>query len=172
VLTDVTWGRIRGVVPARSDPTSALLDVTVRVGESESVLPSAFRYLTAPGEAKGRWETLVSLNTPLGEVAAGVVGGTMFLVGDGSPLTYAYDLQNRQWLSAKAARPFTGNHHAAEVLDGKLYLVGGLEGGSEGQVQIFDPSTNSWTLGAPMPWSAGSLATAAIDGRIYAAGGI
>src|SRR5262245_11037283 len=171
-LTDVSWGRIRGLIPARTDPSTTMLDVVVSVHKDSSTLPAAFRYLPGPGNELGRWETLANLSVPLGEVAAGVIGGTMYLVGEGSWVTLAYDVQNRQWLANKAARPLVGHHHAAEVVGGKLYLVGGLAGGSEGQLQIYDPATNTWSLGAPMPWSAGSLCTAAIDGKIYAAGGI
>src|SRR6185503_10013977 len=124
------------------------------------------------GLEPGRWQTLANVSAPIGEVAAGAIGGTMILVGEGSGLTYAYDLLNRQWLANKATRPFIGHHHSAEVVGGKLYLVGGLAGGSEGQLQIYDLATNSWSIGTPMPWSAGSLCTATIGGLIYAAGGI
>jgi N-acetylneuraminic acid mutarotase len=172
VLSEVSWGRIRGTVPARANPDTALLDVVVTVGQGSSTLPAAFRYLLGRGLEPGRWQGLAKLGVPLGEVAAGVIGGTMLVVGEGASATLAYDVQNRQWLANKAVRPFLGHHHAAEVVGGKLVLVGGLGGGSEGQVQIYDPASNSWTLGAPMPWSAGSLCTAAIDGKIYAAGGI
>src|SRR6266403_1924715 len=53
----------------------------------------------------------------------------------------------------------------------KLYLFGGLVSG-QGQVQIYNPATNTWTLGTPAPWAAGSMATALIGGKVYAAGGI
>lgn len=171
-LTDVSWGRIRGIVPANATPTTQLLDVVVSVGTSSDTLVKAFRYLLPPGEEPGRWETLTNLSTPLGEVAAGVIDGVMYLVGEGSAATLAYDVQNRQWLANKATRPFVGHHHAAEVLGGKLYLVGGLGGGADGRLQIYDPATNAWTTGASLPWSGGSLATAVIGGQIYAAGGI
>lgn len=171
-LSAVTWGRIHGTVPAEAAPTTALRDVVVTVGTEQDVLPAAFRYLLPAGTEPGRWEALASVGTALGEVAAGVIEGTLYLVGENASATFAYDLQNRQWLSNKAARPFTGHHHAAEVHGGKLYLVGGLTGGSEGTVQIYDPATNAWTTGASMPWSAGSVSTALIGGQIYAAGGI
>lgn len=171
-LTEVSWSRIRGLIPTEASPTTGLLDVVVEVGENSSTLTSAFRYLLGAGNEPGRWETLANVGSNIGEVAAGVIGGTMYLVGEGASATFAYDVQNRQWLSNKATRPLVGHHHAAEVVDGKLYLIGGLSGGSEGQVQIYDPVANSWTTGAPMTWSAGSLSTAVIGGKIYAAGGI
>lgn len=171
-LTEVSWGRIHGLVPAQASPAPTLLDVVVTVGGNQDVLPQAFRYLLGPGNEPGRWESLASVSTPVGEVAAAVISGTMYLVGEGTNTTFAYNVQNRQWLSNKATRTYTGHHHSAEVVGGKLYLIGGIDGGSEGRVQIYDPATNAWTSGADMPWSGGSVCTAVIDGKIYAAGGI
>jgi N-acetylneuraminic acid mutarotase len=173
LLEEVAWSRIRGWIPAEPDPSPALVDVVVRVGGEASTLGAAFRYLLGPGLEPGRWETLVGAPVALGEVAAGVIGGTLFLVGEGSSgATFAYDVLNRQWLAARAARPFRGSHHAAEVVAGKVYLIGGIGGGSGGRVQIYDPSTDSWSLGADMPWSGGSVSTAVIGGKILAAGGL
>jgi N-acetylneuraminic acid mutarotase len=58
------------------------------------------------------------------------------------------------------------------VVGGKLYLLGGFGGGSEGRVQIYNPATNTWSLGANMPFAAGSSASAVINGEIFVAGGI
>lgn len=171
-LASVGWGRIHGTIPAEIAPTTNLVDVVVTVGSDTNTLSAAFRYLYPPGNEPGRWETLASTPAALGEVAAGVIAGQLFLVGEGNGATFAYDLLNRQWLANKAARPFGGHHHAAEVVAGKLYLIGGLSGGSEGKVQIYDPVSNSWSLGTDMPWAAGSVSTAAIAGKIYVAGGI
>jgi N-acetylneuraminic acid mutarotase len=96
----------------------------------------------------------------------------MYLVGEGSSATLAYDLGTATWTSGLAARPFVGHHHVAEVVGGKLYLIGGLHGGSEGKVQVYNPATNSWSTGASMPFAAGSSSSAVIDGEIYVAGGI
>src|SRR6185503_20388363 len=71
-----------------------------------------------------------------------------------------------------ATRPYLGRYHAAEVVDAKLYLIGGLGGGSEGRVQIYDPVANTWTTGADLPWRGGAVGTAVISGKIYAAGGL
>jgi len=39
-------------------------------------------------------------------------------------------------------------------------------------VQVYDPATNRWSLGADMPFAAGSSSSAVISGRVYVAGGI
>jgi N-acetylneuraminic acid mutarotase len=119
------------------------------------------------------WQTAAAMPLSLGEVAGGVIGQTLYVVGEGSPATLAYDLSTGIWRSTGlASRPFVGNHHAAEVYNGKLYLLGGLSGNSEGKVQIYDPVLNTWTLGTPMPFAAGSSSSAVINGEIYVAGGI
>ncbi len=109
----------------------------------------------------------------LGEIAGGVIGNTLYLVGQGSNVTLAYNLSSGTWRasSAVAVRPCVGHHHAAEGVDGKLYLLGGL-GTGMGKVQIYDPASNSWSVGPDMPFAAGSSSSAVIDGKIYVAGGI
>ncbi|MDQ8173247.1 MAG: kelch repeat-containing protein [Gemmatimonadota bacterium] len=120
------------------------------------------------------WQEFDSMPRPLGEVAAGVIGDSLYLVGDGSPSLMIFDLAAGQWLPDQrlAGRPAPGNHHAAEVVGGRLYLFGGIGRASSGIVQIYDPGTRQWTFGPPMPFAAGSSASAVIGGRVYVAGGI
>jgi len=124
-------------------------------------------------EAGKEWSAAPPLPSGLGEVAAGVIGDRLYLVGDGPAWTLAYDLASGRWDAPDrhAVRPAQGNHHAAEVWNGKLYLVGGLDRG-EGQLQIYDPVLEIWSLGPPLPFRAGSVATAMIDGQLYAVGGV
>lgn len=107
----------------------------------------------------------------LGEVAAGVINGVLYMVGETNNSTLAYDIAAGTWRSNLAVRPLIGHHHAAEVFNGKLYLIGGLGSGA-GKVQIYDPATNTWQLGNDMPFAAGSSSSALINGEIYVAGGI
>ncbi len=118
------------------------------------------------------WKTNTLMPVALDEVACGIIGRRLYVVGGGNAATLAFDLPTSRWTNLGAARPFPGNHHAAEVLDGKLYLCGGLGGGAEGKLQIFDPATNGWSLGTPMPFAAGSCASAVMNDSLYVAGGI
>jgi N-acetylneuraminic acid mutarotase len=175
VLTSVSPTRIRGRVPAFSPGTvasAAPVAVSVSVAGATAQQPAAFRYLGPPGSLQGTWTDLPNVPVFLGEVAAGVIGDILYLVGGGSAALYRYDLNAQTWLSNGPGRPFAGDHHAAEAVNGKLYLISGLGSNSEGKVQIYDPATNQWTLGPQLPWAGGSLSTALIGGKIYAAGGI
>lgn len=120
------------------------------------------------------WRTAAAMPTALGEVAAGVIDGRLYVVGEGSQATQVFDLGTGAWrpLHDAAQRPGGGNHQAAEVVDGELYLLGGLGTLMPEAVQVYDPRTNAWRLGPPMPFAAGSSASAVIGGRIYVAGGI
>ena len=115
-----------------------------------------------------------TMPVPLGEVAGGVIGRKLYLVGEGNPQTLVYDLAAGQWdgPTTAASRPAVGNHHAAEVLDGKLWLFGGLTHDADGVVQIYDPVRRAWAFGPRMPFAAGSSASAMIHGKFYIAGGI
>ena len=171
-ITSVTGTRIRGLVPTPSAPTADLLDVVVSSGGSTATIPAAFRYLLPPGQGKGTWNTGTSMPIQLGEVAGGVIRGVLYLVGEGPPATVGYDFVSGRWNTSAAQRPFAGHHHAAEVVDDKLYVLGGLGHGSNGKLQIFDPATNHWSLGADLPFATGAASSAVIDGKIYVAGGI
>jgi len=171
-VTSVSPTRIHGITPAHLGHGGGLVTVQVKVGGSTVDLPSAFRFLYPPGGEPGVWKSLANAPTFLGEVAAGVVDGVMYVVGSGGGGTLRYNLTTGAWMSNAPNRPFVGDHHSAEVIGKKLYLIGGLEAGSDGKVQIFDTQTNQWSLGTDMPWAAGSVSTCVIDGMIYAAGGI
>ena len=58
------------------------------------------------------------------------------------------------------------------TMDGLLYLFGGFGAGAAGKVQVYDPATDSWTLGSSMPWDAGGCVAAVVDGLIYVGGGV
>ena len=160
-------------------PTAAQVgsnNVTVRAtddGVGTLFAEQNFTVTVSENSACG-WETASSLTVALGEVAGGIIDNKMYMVGEGDPGTLMYDLLTDTWSSPVllSTRPLNGHHHAAEVINGKLYLIGGLGHGSDGQIQIYDPVLDSWTTGAAAPFAAGSSASAVIGGQIYFAGGI
>lgn len=171
-LTSVTSKRIHGIFPAQPLPTTTLLNVNVDSNGESDVLVAAFRYLfPTPGLEPGGWANGTPLPTALGEVASGVIDGVLYVIGDNSSSTHALDIASGTW-SSKPNRPFPGDHHAAEVVDGKLYVFGGAGGGAPGKVQVYDPLAQTWTVGTDMPWAGFSLSTAVIDDLVYVSGGI
>ncbi|HZJ69633.1 MAG TPA: IPT/TIG domain-containing protein, partial [Planctomycetota bacterium] len=183
-VTSVSGTRIRGVLPAQPAPTVALLDVTVTSGGTTTTLPAAFRYLFTPaGHEPGVWtptgiSSEAQLPAPLADLAAAVIEGELLVLAPSSPATHVLDLLalgkplgGAHW-HTHAARPFVGADHSVEVLAGKLHVVGGLGGGSEGRLQLYDPDSDTWSSGPSLPWPGGAVSTAVIDGKLYAAGGL
>lgn len=125
------------------------------------------------GSLHQTWRPGAPMPLALGEVTAAVIGDELYVVGEGSSQTLAYELRMGRWRVIPGGnRPAPSGHHAGEVIGGRWYLFGGFESQSSGAVQIFDPETGTWQLGPPMPFAAGSSASAFIDGKVYVAGGV
>lgn len=177
--------RITVLAPPQPAPSTELLDLTVVSGGQADVLEDAFRYLFVPaGSEPGDWALAADggggssgggeLPVALSDVAAAVLDGKLLVAGAGSPAVFALDLM-ASWLpplawSTLPPRPFPGGAHAAEVLGGRLYLVGGT-GAAAGRLQVWDPATGAWSIGPALPWAGASVSTAVIGNRLYAAGG-
>jgi len=181
----VTPTRIRGLVPNVTGspelPSGGLIDINVTLNmgsgsQTSGILSGAFQYLPATPQSSlpdARWITGPKMPIALGQVAAGLINGKLYIVGSGSPSTLVYNTDTGLWDDSISisSRPYPGDHHGAEVVGGKLYLFGGRGNSSEDKVQIYHPASNTWTLGQPLPWSAFSVSTSFIEGMVYVAGG-
>ena len=93
----------------------------------------------------------------------------------GSVLRYHANAWHTTTPSGQALASLNVPRHSfgTAVLDGKLYVVGGID--SEGleldSVEAYDPATNLWTLKASLPTPRAHLGLTAHDGRLYAIGG-
>lgn len=88
-----------------------------------------------------------------------------------------FDLAGQTWSNA-AAMATARNAAAAAVLGGRLHVLGGRSPGiragdqqSLAGMEVYDPATDRWSAGAPLPTARGSLAAAVLGGRLYAMGG-
>jgi N-acetylneuraminic acid mutarotase len=124
------------------------------------------------------WTELDAAPLAMGEVGAAILDDTLFVMGwtDSAALKTAvnsFDLLKGRWrdVNATAPRLFGGDHHTVQAFGGKLWVIGGLRGGSEGKLQIYDARTNAWTLGPDLPWKAGACASALIGGKLVVTGG-
>ena len=94
-------------------------------------------------------------------------------------MTQLYDIPNDTWRSA-ADMPIPLNHANAAVVNGRIYLLGGLAvlvNGTWSAVPnswVYDPEDNEWTPLAPMPngTARGSAAMGVYEDTIFVAGGM
>jgi N-acetylneuraminic acid mutarotase len=126
-----------------------------------------------------------AIKTPMphlgGDFAANVVvGDKIYAI---STYNDVYDPAKDSW-STKAAILEPVAHSANAVVDDKIYVISGTHYGNEPQfyvpinlTQIYDPATDSWSSGAPIPTAIASPAAVATVGSnapkaIYVVGGL
>jgi N-acetylneuraminic acid mutarotase len=138
------------------------------------------------------WSRGPDLPAPRASAAAALVGSTIYVTGGFSPTqtvssTLALDLNNQSagW-QQMADLPTGRNHFAAVSLGGYLYAIGGQSGDGDirtdqvaedpqPEVDRYDPSTNTWTVVAPLPPYAGMShignSVVVYNGKIIVVGG-
>jgi N-acetylneuraminic acid mutarotase len=141
--------------------------------------------------ATDTWENKTSIPTTRnGGLQANVVDNKIYVIGGQvpSPLgiinpsnaTDVYDPATDSW-SKMASIPTAVIGYASAVLNNKIYIIGGgtataMVRNATNQVQIFDPKTNQWTNGTPIPIGVCYARACATTGvlapkRIYVIGG-
>lgn len=60
---------------------------------------------------------------------------------------------------------------ATAVVNGKIYAIGGLNGGSRPDVEEYDPQEDIWIKKADMPTPRGGIAASVVNDKIYVFGG-
>ncbi|HEV2351523.1 MAG TPA: kelch repeat-containing protein [Terriglobia bacterium] len=157
---------------------------TLRIeSASIAILLLSCQILLAQG---GTWNTVAPMPTPLGDLAAGGVGGILYAVGGEVPypsplwrpccgfvgMLEAYDPGTDKW-TAESPMPTPRGGVAACELGGLLYVLGGIGQHDEAlpTVEVYNPKTGRWASKAPMPTARFGLAAAAVNGVLYAVGG-
>ncbi len=129
-------------------------------------------------------ESLLTVNANVVDNKIYVISGAKYATLGGvysSAVTYVYEPNLDSW-STMAPIPTPVEGYASAVLDGKIYIMGGAAMSQNysnqvvNLVQIFDPKTNQWTTGTPLPtgvYAAGACATTGLFApeKIYVAGG-
>jgi N-acetylneuraminic acid mutarotase len=148
--------------------------------EANSAESNFWRY--EPGS--NRWDALEPLpQGPRGSLGGGVIDGTLYVVGGSShdlsgPATAdlaAWHAETGTW-ELRAPMPTPREHLGVGVAGGVLVAVGGREGSHEEPTILqaterYDPVTDTWSVGAPMPTPRAGLGVASDGDAIYVVGG-
>ena len=138
--------------------------------------------LAERGEAKvaSHWKPLPPLPTPRQEVGVAgddthvyVIGGIL-AGGSATGVVDRLDVANEMWEPVPALPDDVRVHHVgAASAEGTIFAIGGLNAAFRGVKTVFayNPNSNAWTRKADLPRVRGAMGVAAIDDKIYAAGG-
>jgi N-acetylneuraminic acid mutarotase/regulation of enolase protein 1 (concanavalin A-like superfamily) len=130
--------------------------------------------------AQGTWVTETSLPSAIQEVSVTALNNQVYTVGGSvnqvrSNALQVFNPSTHVWSTA-ASYPGTAlDHIGVAVWNGVLYKIGGLSAWPSpavATVQSYNPSTNTWTALASLPVARGAAGAAAINGKIYVAGGL
>lgn len=136
------------------------------------------------------WANRTSIPTTRSLLQANVVNGKIYVISGQKPSFYGiadpsdvndvYDPLTDSW-SSMSPIPIPVEGYASAVLDNKIYLIRGgtaanVAQNATNQVQIFDPQTNQWTNGTPIPVGVAYARACTTTGllapkRIYVIGG-
>jgi len=132
----------------------------------------------------GSWETRGEIPEIRGLHSASVVDGKIYLIGgvtsgsypNGSSLVQVYDPLNGEW---ETKAPMLTPRSSVEtcVLNEKIYAIGGQKivddpSQTSKKVEVYDPATDSWSSCANLIQPRISFGLAAVNGKIYAIGGM
>lgn len=187
-----TWSDAGDMVQARSDFTLTALAGGGAIaigGQSQVALPHGWRTVTVAtaetfNPATGLWSATSALSAPRTRHRAVRLGdGRVLVVGglDGAnptPLrsTELFDPVTRRF---SAGPPLLVGRYDLSLLllrDGRAMVIGGCVsygcGAGTNVVELFDPSTNQWTLAAPLLTArAGETATLLPSGQVVVTSG-
>ncbi|WP_406369722.1 carboxypeptidase regulatory-like domain-containing protein [Streptomyces sp. NBC_01550] len=170
--------------PVRSSVVGSYRGKTYSVGGMDKmwggrVLSHGYVY----EQAATSWSRIADLPQPRNSATGAFVNGTLYVAGgfgyDASgtvgwtSTTYAYHPNSDSW-SRVADLPQALAGAAVAVLDGKLYVIGGVpaDGSSSSTVYRYDPARNTWSRIADYPVAMSAGGCGGIDGGIVCAGGL
>lgn len=146
------------------------------VGGFSDMGPSAAHFRFTPGQMQ--WTPLPALPVARANASAAILNDQLYVVGGynqdlGGALTasHRYDPVAQQWFTATATlAPASGAGSA--VIAGELLLFGGFDNQMESTaVQRYNPTSDRWTLGTPMPLARSEFSAVTVDEQVYIFGG-
>jgi uncharacterized repeat protein (TIGR03803 family) len=124
------------------------------------------------GGVKATSVTLAETTYITATVPAGAIDGKVTVTTGTTTLTSTQTFIVHNSWSRAAAMPTALQFPATGVINGKVYVVGGLTNTAiVGNNQVYNPATNAWTTGAAMPTPVFGPASAVVGGILYVIGG-
>ena len=129
----------------------------------------------------GRWEAARPAPSPRNSAAGVVLDGALYVVGGrtvqggNTARVERYDPRADRWDSL-APMPQASGGLAAGTAHGRIWAFGGEwfgrgRGGVYAETWAYDPATDAWTAGPPMPTPRHGLAAASVGDAVYAVAG-
>jgi len=171
--TEDTWTTEEPMPTARAGIGVAVVNGKIyAIGGSYNSLGETEEY----DPVTNTWTTKTPMPTPRIYFGIAVIENKIYTIGGDSGnwtagqtvtnVNEVYDPTTDTW-ETKASMSTKRMALSANVVDGKIYLIGGGLTATE----VYDPSTDTWTTEEPMPTAVGYQASAVVENKIYVIGG-
>ena len=130
--------------------------------------------------ATNTWTFKAPMPTPRSAFGVAVYGDKIYCIGGYTyggfanssvpavAINEVYDPASDTW-AKMAPMPTPRLNLRANVVDGKIYLIGGIPNPDVGRTlnEVYDPASNSWIVKAPNPTGVDSYASAVVGSKIF-----
>ena len=137
------------------------------------------------------WETKSPMPTARQALSTSVVNGKIYAIVGGVSASGAYtqvetfstveeyNPTTDTW-TTKSPMPTSRGWHSAIVIDGKIYIFGGVQDSGPSRVEgansvltveVYDPVADTWSQKGDMPKSRAASSGSGVDGKVYLIGG-
>ena len=134
----------------------------------------------ASTHAQNGWEQMPDMPTSRTYLKSIVHKGHIYVIGGGQQTNppwltcnEVYDIETEEWsIMASMDSPLAG--HTVEILNNKIYVVGGIWSYSQNYTNIleYDIETDTWITKSKMPEPRFNHISEVIDGKIFISGGL
>ncbi len=182
-----TWTRKADMPTGRWELSTCVVDGKIYAIGGAGPVYQALRTVEEYDPATDTWTTKSEMPTARQGLSTSVVNGKIYAIGGGagSSSSYSlvktfstveeYDPATDTW-TTKSEMPTERGFHSANVVDGRIYVIGGSHASGPGRnhvltVEVYEPATDTWTQKGDMPSSRGAGFSSVVDGKIYVIGG-
>ena len=177
------WTTLAPMPTARVTMSAGVIDDKLYVVGGVNAALGELSSLEAYDPVTDTWTTKTSMPTARRRTSAGVIDGKLYVVGGVGKTEVGenqvdlgtlevYDPITDTWATL-APMPTPRVTASAGVIDGKLYVVGGIgaDPGDLTTLEVYDPVTGTWTTKTPMPVGRRRASAGVINGKLYVVGG-
>ncbi len=177
-----SWEIMADIPSGRLNPGVATVNGKIYVigGYNQGVVRANQEY----DPTTNTWKNKTPMPTKRSEFAIAVYDNKIYCIGGGgnfpegiTGITQVYDPLTDTW-ETKSPMPTAREFMDANVVDGKIYVIGGSNFPNLNDPyyvpninEVYNPETDSWSIGAAMPTNRYGLGVVIIDDELYALGG-
>jgi len=185
VLDCNCWTSVEDMPSARTNFATAALNGSLFVLGGLATVPPPFALAESYNASARQWSTRASMPTARINFAAVELNGSLFAIGGdnlapcGCPLNTVeiYDPPTNSW-SNGPPMPTARSEPGITAIGNVIYVVGGYTWSpslglrNTPVVEAFDVTTSTWSGKSPLPVATKGMAVAAVNGVLYAIGGM